>query len=101
MISFREDLLTRNRDIEAIPDISPLIKPTPVGDIAAYTFFSIAGIFLGGEIGLWTGVTSARRMITNDPERKARVEKAFRGFRVDVLKKEIQTLETGEADFSL
>lgn len=101
MISFREYLLTRNRDIEAIPDISPLIKPTPVGDIAAYTFFSIAGIFLGGEIGLWTGVTSARRMITNDPERKARVEKAFRGFRVDVLKKEIQTLETGEADFSL
>jgi hypothetical protein len=26
---------------EAIPDITPLLKPTPLGDIAAYTLFSV------------------------------------------------------------
>jgi hypothetical protein len=38
---------------EAIPDVTALMKPTPLGDIAAYTFFSIAGLFVGGETGKW------------------------------------------------
>jgi len=83
---------------EAIPDITPLLQPTKMGDIATYTFFSIAGIFLGGEIGLLSGASSARRTITRDPETRARVEKAFRGFRADVLKKELQILENSDAD---
>lgn len=89
-----EDLYT-----EAIPDITPLLQPTKVGDFATYTLFSIAGIFLGGEIGLLTGMSSARRTITKDPETKARVERAFRGFRADVLEKEIQMLKSD--DYSL
>ncbi len=70
------------------------MQPTRLGDIATYTFFSIAGVFLGGEIGLWSGARAARRTITKDPETKAKVEKAFRGFRADVLKREGELLET-------
>jgi hypothetical protein len=65
-----------------------------LGDIAAYTFFSIAGLFLGGETGMLTGIGAARRTISKDPATKARVEKAYRGFRADVLRKEIELLES-------
>ena len=80
------------------PDITPLLKPTTLGDIATYTFFSAAGIFVGGETGLLTGVYSARRTISSDPAAKARIEKAFRRFRVDVLRKQIQVLEAGQSE---
>ncbi|MCJ1406126.1 hypothetical protein MMC19_000191 [Ptychographa xylographoides] len=83
---------------EAIPDITPLLKPTTGGDIAAYAFFSIAGVFLGGETGALTGSTSAQRTITKDPESRARIGKAFKGFRADMLRKEIELLEGGRSD---
>lgn len=78
---------------QAIPDITPLMKPTPLGDALAYTFFGIAGLFIGGETGLLTGSWSARRTINNNPDVRARVEKAFRSFRADVLRKQIEELE--------
>jgi hypothetical protein len=81
---------------EAIPDITPLLQPTLLGDAATYTFFGIAGLFLGGETGLLTGASSARRTITRDPARKERVEKALGAFRIDALKKEIDMLEKQE-----
>lgn len=93
--------LTRRVAAEAIPDITPLLQPTVFGDVAAYTFFSAAGIFLGGELGLLSGVTSARRTITRDPATQARIEKAFKGYRVDVLKKEIEQLQSDKPDFIL
>ena len=83
---------------ETIPDITNVIKPTPLGDIAAYTFFSIGGLLLFGEIGFMTGVWSAKRTISQDPESRARIEKAFRSFRVDVLKKQIEGLERGNQE---
>ncbi len=60
-----------------------------------YTFFGIAGVFLGGETGLLTGTWSAKRTIASDPERRARIEKAIRSFRADVLRKQLQDLESG------
>lgn len=81
---------------EAIPDITPLMRPSTLGDIAAYTFFSIAGVFVGGESGFLTGTWSAKRTITADPEAKARIEKAFRSFRADVLRKQVEELEKGD-----
>jgi hypothetical protein len=81
---------------EAIPDITPLMKPSTLGDIAAYTFFSIAGLFVGGEAGFLTGTWSAKRTITGNPEAKARIEKAFNSFRADVLRKQVEQLERGE-----
>jgi hypothetical protein len=83
---------------EAIPDITPLLKPTGLGDIMTYTFFSIAGVFLGGETGLLTGTWSARRSITSDPDRRERIEKAFRSFRADVLRKQLEELESGREE---
>lgn len=79
--------------IEALPDLTPMLKPSTAGDFAAYFFFSAGGLFIGGETGLLLGGYSAKRTITGDPERKARVESAFRKFRADVLKREIAQLE--------
>ncbi|KJK63987.1 hypothetical protein P875_00064556 [Aspergillus parasiticus SU-1] len=36
---------------ESIPDITPLLKPTTLGDFATYFFASAGGLFLGGELG--------------------------------------------------
>ncbi|KAG4430868.1 hypothetical protein IFR05_013652 [Cadophora sp. M221] len=78
---------------EPIPDITPLLKPTTLGDFAAYMLFSAGGLFLGGELGLLGGSYAAKRSITSDPESKARIEKAFRAFKADVLRREISKLE--------
>ena len=81
---------------EAIPNITPLLKPTTLGDIATYFFFSAGGLFLGGETGLLTGSASASRTVSRDPESKARIETAFRKFRADVLRKEADDLDGGK-----
>ncbi|KAK5084475.1 hypothetical protein LTR05_005551 [Lithohypha guttulata] len=78
---------------EAIPDITPMLKPSTLGDVAAYSLFAAGGVFVGGETGLLIGASLAQRPITNDPETRQRIEKAFRSFRADVLKKEIEHLE--------
>ena len=78
---------------EAIPDIGPLLKPSGAGDVITYTFFGIAGLFLGGETGLLTGSWAAQRTIAQQPDTKDRVEKAFRSFRADVMRKQIEQLE--------
>ena len=82
---------------EPIPDIAPMLKPTTLGDVATYMFFSAGGLFLGGELGLLTGSYSASRTITRDQDSRARIERAFRRFRVDVLRKEADRLDGGES----
>ncbi|RDW84360.1 hypothetical protein BP6252_01950 [Coleophoma cylindrospora] len=80
-----------------IPDITPFLQPSAAVDGATYGFFAIAGLFLGGETGLLTGLSSARRTLaTADPEARKRVESAWRGFRADVLRKELVELEAKE-----
>lgn len=88
--------LTFGACIEAIPNITPLLKPTTFGDVATYLFFSAGGLFLGGETGFLTGSASAVRSITRDPDSKARIEAAFRKFRADVLRKEADDLDGGK-----
>ncbi|KAH1787867.1 hypothetical protein KXX36_006549 [Aspergillus fumigatus] len=78
---------------EAIPDITPLLKPTTWGDFATYFFASAGGLFLGGELGFFAGAASGSRSITKDPERRKRIENAFRKFRADVLRKEADALD--------
>lgn len=83
---------------EAIPDLTDFMKPSTLGDIATYTLFGMGGLFLGGEAGLLTGGWSAKRSITQDPEMKKRIEKAFNAFRADVLRKQIEQLEGGKSE---
>ncbi|KAL9129562.1 MAG: hypothetical protein Q9217_002018 [Psora testacea] len=80
---------------QAVPDITPLLQPTTLGDVATYLLFSAGGLFLGGETGLLTGTYSASRTISRDPETRARIEAAFRKYRVDVLRKEADRLDGG------
>ncbi|KAF4345148.1 hypothetical protein FBEOM_854 [Fusarium beomiforme] len=79
--------------IEPIPDITDQLAPSKWGDAATYFFFSVGGLFLGGETGLLSGTASASRTITKNPEVKERVEKAWRNYRIDVMKREIKELE--------
>lgn len=72
------------------------MKPSTLGNIAAYTFFGAGGLFLGGEIGVLSGSYSARRTITSDPDSRARIERAFRAFRADVLRQQAAKIENGE-----
>ncbi|KAJ5905184.1 uncharacterized protein N7473_002100 [Penicillium subrubescens] len=80
---------------EPIPDLTPLLKPTTLGDVATYFFASFGGLFLGGELGFAGGAASGSRSITADPERKRRIESAFRRFRADVLRREADSLDKG------
>lgn len=50
-------------------------------------------MFLGGETGFLTGTASASRLIAKDPEARERIEKAFKNYRIDVMKHEIKELE--------
>ncbi|KAL8959517.1 MAG: hypothetical protein Q9193_003638 [Seirophora villosa] len=78
---------------EALPDITPFMRPSTLGDVAAYTFFGFGGLFLGGETGLMTGGAFAGRRITSDPESRERIETAFRRFKADVLRQEADDLD--------
>ncbi|KAL8746469.1 MAG: hypothetical protein Q9184_007745 [Pyrenodesmia sp. 2 TL-2023] len=78
---------------EAIPDMTSMLRPSSLGDVAAYTFFGFGGLFLGGETGLLTGSASAGRTITRNPKSRQRIETAFRRFRADVLRKEADALD--------
>ncbi|GAW15069.1 hypothetical protein ANO14919_044780 [Xylariales sp. No.14919] len=80
---------------EAAPDATPLVRPTKFGDFATYFFCGLGGTLLGGELGLLTGTWSASRKIDKDPARRERIQKAYRLFRIDVLRKEIARLENG------
>ncbi|KAF2256216.1 hypothetical protein BU26DRAFT_513052 [Trematosphaeria pertusa] len=76
-----------------IPDITNQLAPSKWSDAATYFFFSVGGLFLGGELGFLTGTASASRTIEKDPEARERIEKAFKKYRIDVLKQEIKQLE--------
>ncbi|KAJ5104388.1 hypothetical protein NUU61_001735 [Penicillium alfredii] len=80
---------------ESIPDLTPLLKPTALGDFATYFFASAGGLFLGGELGFAAGTASGSRSITADPEKRKRIENAFRGFRADMLRREADALDKG------
>jgi hypothetical protein len=80
---------------EAIPYMTELMKQTPLGDVATYLFLSSAGLFIGGEMGILSGSWSAKRMIASDPERRKRIQAAWKGFKADVLKREALELEKG------
>ena len=80
---------------EKLPDITALAKPSTLGDVAAYFFFTAGGLFIGGESGLLTGSMSAGRLITKNPDSRERIENAFRKFRADALRQEADKLDGG------
>lgn len=81
---------------EAVPDVTQLLKPTQFENVMTYTLCGLGGIFLGGETGLLTGSWSAKRTISRNPDSRERIEKAFRLFRVDVLRKQINDLNAAK-----
>ncbi|CDM32880.1 hypothetical protein DTO013E5_9409 [Penicillium roqueforti] len=81
---------------EAIPDLTPLLKPTTLGDFATYFLAAAGGLFLGGELGFAGGVAKGTWSLDADPQSKERIETAFRKFRADVLRKQADAFDKGE-----
>ena len=63
---------------EPLPDLTRVMKPSLLGDVATYTLLGFGGLFFGGETGLLTGTFRARRQIGSDRESRERIETAFR-----------------------
>ncbi|QIX01188.1 hypothetical protein AMS68_006705 [Peltaster fructicola] len=78
---------------QALPDITPALKPSLAGDFLTYTFLGFGGLFLGGELGLVTGSFRARQHVLADPESRQRIEAAFRGFQADALRTQANLIE--------
>lgn len=88
---------TENTFAVDVPDVTPRLAPSPVGDFAAYFFLGVGGLFLGGETGFLTGTSIAARRVRADAERRKRVEQAYRAFKIDLLRKQLKELEQGGA----
>lgn len=80
---------------EAIPDITPLLRPSTLGDVATYTLLGAGGLFFGGETGLLTGSFRARQQIGMDRESRERIQTAFRKFQADALRTQANLLDEG------
>lgn len=85
---------------EPFPDMTAKMAPTRAGDIAAYSLLGLGSLFLGGELGFFSGTAAAARSIKKDPESRARIETAFRKFRADALRKEADRLDGGKTILS-
>lgn len=76
-----------------VPDITDKLAPSKWSDAATFFFFSLGGLFLGGETGFLTGTAAASRTISSDPGAQSRIEKAFKNYQLDVLKRQVKMLE--------
>ena len=56
----------------------------------------MGGLFVGGETGLLFGSMAAGRTITRDSGARERIERAFRKFRAETLRREADLLDGGE-----
>lgn len=77
-----------------LPDLTATLKPSTLGDVATYILLGGGGLFLGGETGLLTGTFRARQKIASDRDGRDRIQKAFRSFQADALRKQAQMLES-------
>ena len=78
---------------EPIPDLTPILRPSTLGDVATYTLLGAGGLFFGGETGLLTGTFRARSKIGGDRESRERIQTAFRKFQADALRTQANLLD--------
>lgn len=53
----------------------------------------MGGLFVGGETGLLCGSMAAASTIRREPVARGRIERAFRKFRAETLRREADTLD--------
>lgn len=76
--------------IHSLNSLTALSSPHP-----DFVFCSTGQLLFGTNIALLTGASSARSIITKEAD-VDRLKAAYRGFRIDLLKKELDSLERGE-----
>ena len=86
---------------EAIPDVTPFMNPSAVGDVATYTLLGAGGLFFGGETGLLTGTLRARSRIWGDKEGRERILGAWRAWQADALRSQADAIDRGERGVAL
>lgn len=84
---------------EAIPDMTRMIRPSRFGEVATYLLFGLGGVVVGEQIGLASGLLSAKRLISQDPQSRERIVTAFRRFRVDQLRRQATKVEKEQLPF--
>ncbi|KAL7410442.1 hypothetical protein BDY24DRAFT_417984 [Mrakia frigida] len=67
-------------------------EPGPWSGIVSTLFLTTFGLLVGSQIGLLSGTLAARRTIKRDAD-ESRLLAAYKNFRIDVLKKELEKLE--------
>jgi len=77
-----------NGRVGAVPELTPLLRPAGRSDYLTFTIFPISGFLFGGLTGMFTGVSSASRMLTKDPESEKRMGRAFSEFAAETHRKE-------------
>lgn len=80
-----------------VPDMISRLASSPVGDLAAYFFLGMGGLFLGGVTSFLDGTSITARRLMADAETRKRLENAHRAFKIDVLRKQVKDLEQGGA----
>lgn len=78
---------------EPLPNLTKVMKPSALGDVATYCLLGAGGIFFGGEFGLLTGTFRARQQIGGDRDSRDRIQSAFRKFQADALRQQAQALD--------
>lgn len=78
---------------EPIPDLTRMMKPSTIGDVATYVLLGTGGVFFGGETGLLTGTFRARQQIGADRDGRDRIQAAFRKFQADALRQQANLLD--------
>lgn len=86
---------------EAMPDITPFVKPSAVGNFMTFTLLGAGGLFFGGETGLLTGSFRAKSLIWQDKESRDRIIGAFHAFQADALRKQADAIDRGEKGVTL
>ena len=77
-------------------DLPKAVKPSLWGAGLAYGLAGFAGVALGTDIGGTIAMDLAKREVERDEGRKERIEKAFRGWNADMLRKKADEMDQGK-----
>ncbi|CED82311.1 hypothetical protein [Phaffia rhodozyma] len=70
-------------------------EPGPLTTFLSTFIVSTFGLLVGTNVALLTGTSSAKKVVIQEANVE-RVKAAYRGFQIDILKKELEDLESGK-----
>ncbi|KAI9671814.1 MAG: hypothetical protein M1831_003342 [Alyxoria varia] len=77
-------------------DLPRAVRPSSVGAAFSYGLAGFAGFTLFADLGGTIAMDFAKREVERDEGRKERIERAFRGWNADMLRKRADEMDKGE-----